>query len=73
MDLPVWQERYRELHPKGLEIVTVALDTGGVEVVRPWMEAAQPGYVCLIDKANAAAELFGLVNVPMGVWMMVRV
>jgi tetratricopeptide (TPR) repeat protein len=65
----VWQEHYRELHPKGLEIVTVALDTGGVAVVQPWIEAAQPEYVCLIDQAHVVDELFGIVNVPSGVWI----
>ncbi len=69
MDLPVWQELYSELRPKGLEIVTVALDTGGTEVVRPWIEAAQPAYVCLIDEAHVVDELFGIVNVPSGVWI----
>ncbi len=69
MDLPVWQELYSELRPKGLEIETVALDTGGTEVVRPWIEAAQPAYVCLIDEAHVVDELFGIVNVPSGVWI----
>ncbi len=69
MDLPVWQELYRELHPKGLEIVSVALDTGGAEVARPWIEAAQPTYPCLIDQAHVVDELFGIVNVPSGVWI----
>lgn len=65
----MWQELYRELHPKGLEIVTVALDTGGAEVARPWIEAAQPAYPCLIDQAHVVDELFGIVNVPSGVWI----
>jgi len=65
----VWQERYSELQPHGLEIVTVALDTGGVEVARPWIAAAQPDYVCLIDQAHVVDELFGIVNVPSGVWI----
>lgn len=69
MDLPVWQELYSELRPQGLEIVTVALDTGGTDVVRPWIEAAQPAYVCLIDEAHVVDELFGIVNVPSGVWI----
>ncbi len=69
MDLPVWQARYRELHPNGLEIVTVALDTGGVAVARPWIEAAQPNYVSLIDQAHVIDALFGVVNVPSGVWI----
>ncbi len=69
MDLPVWQELYAELQPQGLEIVTVALDTGGVAAVRPWVEAAKPTYPCLIDQAHVVDELFGIVNVPSGVWI----
>lgn len=65
----MWQELYRELHPKGLEIVTVALDTAGAEVARPWIVAARPDHVCLIDQAHVVDELFGIVNVPTGVWI----
>jgi hypothetical protein len=65
----VWQALRSELHPQGLEIVTVALDTGGAEAARPWIEAAQPTFVCLIDQAHVADELFGIVNVPSGVWI----
>ncbi len=69
MDLPVWQELYPELQSQGLEIVTVALDTGGVAAVRPWVEAAKPTYPCLIDQAHVVDELFGIVNVPSGIWI----
>ena len=65
----MWQELRRELHPQGLEIVTVALDTGGTEAVRPWIEAAQPAHPSLIDRAHLLDELYGIVNVPSGVWI----
>ncbi len=65
----MWQELRRELHPQGLEIVAVALDTGGIEDARPWIEAARPEYPCLIDQAHIVDELFGIVNVPSGVWI----
>jgi hypothetical protein len=73
----VWQELHTELHPAGLVIVAIALDTGGAAVARPWIEAAQPTYPCLIDQAHVVDELFGIVNVPSAVWideagMMVR-
>ena len=57
------------MYPKGLEIVTVALDTGGVEVARPWIEAAHAEHPSLIDQAHITDELFGFVNVPNGVWI----
>jgi hypothetical protein len=65
----VWQALRTELHPQGLEIVTVALDTGGAEAARPWIEAAQPKHPSLIDQAHITDELFGFVNVPNGVWI----
>jgi hypothetical protein len=57
------------VYPKGLEIVTVALDTGGVDVARPWIEAAHAEHPSLIDQAHITDELFGFVNVPNGVWI----
>jgi len=65
----VWQTLRRELHPQGLEIVTVALDTAGAEAVRPWIEAANPDHPSLIDQAHLLDELLGVVNVPNGVWI----
>ena len=63
MDLPVWQELRTELHPLGLEIVTVALDSGGADAARPWIEAARPTHPTLIDRAHLVDEAFGIVNV----------
>ncbi len=73
----MWQELRQALYPRGLEIVTVALDTGGVDAARPWIERAHPEHPSLIDQAHVMDELFGIVNVPSGVWideagMMVR-
>jgi Tetratricopeptide repeat len=65
----VWQEVRAELHPQGLEVVTVALDTGGAEAAGPWIEAAQPEHPSLIDEAHLLDELLGIVNVPSGVWI----
>lgn len=65
----MWQALREELFPRGLEVVTVALDTGGPDVVRPWIEAAQPSHPSLIDRAHELDTLFGIVNVPSGVWI----
>jgi hypothetical protein len=65
----VWQELRTELAPKGLEIVTVALDTGGADAARPFIEAADPDHPSLIDVAHVSAERFGFVNVPNAVWI----
>src|SRR5579871_1272460 len=69
MDLPGWQARRTQLHPKGVEVVTVALDTGGPEAARSWVEAANPEHPSLIDEAHVLDELLGIVNVPNSVWI----
>jgi hypothetical protein len=65
----VWQEVREELRPFGLEVVTVALDTGGAETAGPWIERAGAKHPSLIDAAHSLDELFGIVNVPSGVWI----
>jgi hypothetical protein len=65
----VWQELRAELHHDGLEIVTVALDSAGAEAARPWLDAARPEHPALIDERHLLDGLFGIVNVPTGVWI----
>jgi hypothetical protein len=64
----VWQELRTELHPQGLEVVTVALDVDP-EAARPFIEAAKPEHPSLIDQAHVLDERFGVVNVPNGLWI----
>jgi hypothetical protein len=65
----VWQERREHLHQKGLEIVTVAMDTGGWDAARPFLEVARPTHPALIDQEHSLDRLLGVVNVPSGVWI----
>ena len=65
----MWQELREELHPKGLEIVTVALDAAGVAAAGPWIAKAAPRHPSLIDRGHVIDALFGIVNVPTGVWI----
>jgi hypothetical protein len=65
----VWQELRTELHPKGLEIVTVALDVAGAEAAGPFIDYAKPEHPSLIDEAHLLDELLGVVNVPSGIWV----
>lgn len=68
MSLPGWQALHAELEPKGLTVVTVALDIDPAKA-RPWIEAASPTHPSLIDTAHVTNELFGFNNVPMAVWI----
>ena len=65
----MWQELRSELHPEGLEIVTVALDLAGAEAAGPWIDMAKAEHPALIDQAHLLDELLGIVNVPTGVWI----
>jgi tetratricopeptide (TPR) repeat protein len=64
----VWQALRTELHPVGVEIVTVALDVDADAAI-PFIESAHPDHPSLIDQAHVVDELFGIVNVPNAVWI----
>jgi peroxiredoxin len=68
-DLSGWRKLREELHPQGLEVVSVALDTGGSEAAGPWIDKAKTTHPALIDEAHLCDELLGVVNVPSGVWV----
>src|SRR5579885_2635607 len=69
MDLPGWQALRSELHHRGIEFVTVGLEMGGAEVLRPFIEDAQPEHPSLIDQAHRMDALFGVTNIPSGIWI----
>ena len=47
----------------------MALDARGAAAAGEWIRAASPTYPCLIDERHTVAELYGMVNVPMAVWI----
>lgn len=65
----MWQELRSELHPFGLEIVTVAVDAAGMSAAGPWIAKAAPQHPSLIDRSHVVDALFGIINVPSGVWI----
>jgi hypothetical protein len=65
----VWQALRNELAPKGFELVTVGLDTQGDAGCRAFIEAAKPQHPSLIDRHHVFADLFGITNIPMSVWI----
>jgi hypothetical protein len=64
----VWRDVRNELHSQGLEVVTVALDAN-VDVARAIIDRTAPEHPSLIDENHLLDELFGIVNVPSGVWI----
>ena len=45
------------------------MDITGVEGARPAIERAQPTHPSLIDTRHCLGELFGVVNIPNGIWI----
>lgn len=66
-DLSAWQSLFDDVKAHGFTVLAVALDQR--DAARPWIEAAAPGYPCLIDADHRLAELYNLVNVPQAVWI----
>ena len=58
-----------ELHPRGLEIVTVSLELSGPEASRRYIEAAHPEHPSLLDPTHQLDALFGVVNIPNVIWI----
>ena len=63
----MWQVLAEELKDAGFTVLAIALDTA--DAARPWIEAANPTYPCLIDADHHVAALYNLVNVPQAVWI----
>ena len=62
----MWQELREELHPNGFEVVTVALDVGGVDATKEFVDRANANHPSLLDEAHVVDELFGVVAERLG-------
>lgn len=69
MDLPGWQAIYEDLGGQGLEIISVAQDTGGEAAAGEWFDRANATFTQIIDENHTISTLFNMVNVPTGVWI----
>ncbi|NWG72910.1 MAG: TlpA family protein disulfide reductase, partial [Parvularculaceae bacterium] len=49
--------------------MTVALDTGGPDAVRRWIERAKPTHPSLVDESHRLDVLLGFSNVPTSAWI----
>jgi hypothetical protein len=58
-----------ELHPFGLEVVTVGLEMSGPDLLRPFVDAARPEHPSLVDTTHCMDARFGVTNIPQVVWI----
>lgn len=64
----MWQALYDELADRDFIIIAVAMDSRDGDPL-PWIEAARPTYLTLIDREHRLADLYGVVNVPQAIWI----
>lgn len=50
-------------------IITVAMDSRGVDAVRGIIQKAKTSYTSLIDRDHVVSELYNMTNVPQAVWI----
>ena len=61
--MPVWHELYEELRSDQFEIVSIAIDVQGPEVVKPYVKGIT--YPVLVDQASQLPSAFGYTVVPL--------
>ncbi len=65
----MWQEIREQYAAHNFELVTVGLDSVGIEGCRPFIEAANPSHPSLIDQHHVMADRFGVINIPSALWI----
>jgi tetratricopeptide (TPR) repeat protein len=65
----VWQKLQEELADTNFTVISVALESRGLDGALPWITPANPTYPCLIDREHEVARLYGMTNVPDAVWI----
>jgi len=68
-DVAGWQKIQDDLKDKGLEVISIAEDTGGAAVAEPYFKKAGATMTGLIDVDHTVSSLYQMVNVPSGVWI----
>lgn len=65
----MWQQLCTDLKDTNFTVLAIAEESRGADTARPWIEAANPDYPCLIDVEHVVAARYGMVNVPQAVWI----
>lgn len=63
----MWQQIYSEVGGPDFELVSIAIDPGGADDVRPFVEAAGATFPTLVDSAGRTSAALGFKVVPNGI------
>ena len=64
--MPGWQKFYAAHHEK-INLVSIATDAQGTDVVKPWCEKAKSEFTTLVDRKNTLGQMLNLRAVPYGI------
>jgi len=67
--LPGWQRFYEKHKDENFELISVAIDAQGAEVVKPWIEKANAAYPALVDQSKVLGDLFHMKVIPTGIFL----
>jgi hypothetical protein len=65
----VWQKLYSELRDQNFVVITIAMDSRGIEAVRGPIRRSKAAHPSLLDRDHLVADLYNMVNVPQAVWI----
>lgn len=65
--MPGWQSFYEKHRDNNFEILSVAVDVQGADVVKPYIEGT--GFTTVVDQENTLANHFGFKIVPNGIFV----
>jgi len=65
----VWQHFVQRNSDKAFRFVSIAVDTQGMEAVRPWTARAGATYPTVVDRENTLAALYDYKLVPNGIFL----
>jgi len=64
-----WEVFYQKHKHEKFDLLSLAVDTGGGEKVRPFVEAAKPSFKTLLDTTGAIWDLYGFELIPSGYYI----
>jgi len=67
--LPGWEAFYQKHKHEKFELLSLAVDAGGIEKVRPFVDVARPSFKTLLDTTGAIWDLYGFELIPSGYYV----
>ena len=60
-------QKFYAAHHEKINLVSIAVDAQGTDVVKPWCEKAKSEFTTLVDRKNTLGQMLNLRAVPYGI------